>query len=367
MQQEIMGTTETIARQADARQEEMRQGTGRREDPALELPQDIALFQVFDHHDRFGFPGPIYRVTGGHGGEAILICGSRKTALLDCGMAYCGRQTVSNLKRQMEALGREKLDYVLLSHSHYDHIGALPYILRAYPDAEVFGSSHCARILRRHSAHALMRELGEKARDLYVPGSTEEIPIDGLRVDHVLLDGDSLFLGGGGCRTEAEQIVAYETGGHTQCSMSFLVKPLDLLFASESTGIIESGVCSLSEGRGYIHTPILKTFNQALQSMKKCRDLHPSHLCLPHFGMVPDSFIEQYWEDFSVECENRVRFVRQLKEAGLSDEEMLEKYADRYWTKYKAMEQPKEAFMLNSKNILKAVLNEIERRDQDGI
>lgn len=335
----------------------------------VDLPQDIALFQVFDDHDRFGFPGPVYRVTGGHGGEALLICGSEKTALLDCGMAYCGQQTVSNLIRRMSSLGREKLDYILLSHSHYDHIGALPHVLKAYPGAQVCGSQHCADILGRPGAHALMKELGEKARDLYVPGSTEEIPIEGLHVDRVLRDGDCIQLGHGstGDKDSADRIIAYETGGHTKCSMSFMIEPLGLLFASESTGIIEGGVCSLSEGKGYIHTPILKDFSQALKSMEKCRDLHPAHLCLPHFGMVPDRFIEKYWDDFSVECENRVKFVRQLKEAGLSDEEMLEKYADRYWTPYKAMEQPKEAFMLNSKNILKAVLNEIDRRDHHGI
>ena len=76
-------------------------------------------------YDRFAFPEGIRRVTAGRGGEAILILGEERTALLDCGMAYCGSRMVENLRRELD--GR-KLDYVLLSHSHKEHNGELPYV-----------------------------------------------------------------------------------------------------------------------------------------------------------------------------------------------------------------------------------------------
>ena len=64
---------------------------------SLKIPDQIHLFERFGpDHNRFSFPGPVYRVTGGHGGEALLIAGSDKTALIDCGMAYCGQETVKN-------------------------------------------------------------------------------------------------------------------------------------------------------------------------------------------------------------------------------------------------------------------------------
>ena len=79
------------------------------------------IFNVFgDEFDRFGFPADVYRVTAGFGGEALLIVGSEKTALLDCGMAYCGSRMVEKLARRLAENGREKLDYIILSHSHYD-------------------------------------------------------------------------------------------------------------------------------------------------------------------------------------------------------------------------------------------------------
>ena len=326
----------------------------------VDLPTDIPLFDIFDGFDRFAFPGPIYRVTGGHGGEALLICGSEKCALLDCGMAYCADATLENLMNRLSALGRERPDYILLSHSHYDHIGALPWIREAFPGAVVCGSEHCAEILGRPGAHSLMKELGEHALQLYEPGSTKQIRVDGLGVDRVLRDGDVISLG-------KETITAYETKGHTDCSMSFLLEPLSLLFTSESTGIIEGRPEGTIDGRGYIHTPVLKDFYQAHQSAEKCRKLGAKHVCLPHFGMVPPDMLENYWDDFETECESKMDFTRKLRDGGLSDEEMLQRYADRYWTGAKQQEQPKEAFLLNSKYILKALLREIERRESNGI
>ena len=88
--------------------------------------------------DRFSFPDFIDRMTAGIGGESLLIRGENRVALYDTGMAYCGGQLVENVR---EALGGGRLDYVILSHSHYDHIGALPDVIRAFPEAVVAGGA----------------------------------------------------------------------------------------------------------------------------------------------------------------------------------------------------------------------------------
>ena len=87
-----------------------------------EMKHDSEAFQNFDSYDRFAYPDDIVRVTAGFGGEALLVFGSEKTALYDCGMAYCHDQLLKNISAALQARGRERLDYVLLSHTHYDHL-----------------------------------------------------------------------------------------------------------------------------------------------------------------------------------------------------------------------------------------------------
>ena len=326
----------------------------------LNTPNEVLLFDRFgDDHDRFSFPGHVYRVTGGHGGEAILILGRGNNVLIDCGMAYSAHITIENIKKVLadEAVIKDsrcrqgKLDYILLSHSHYDHMGALPYILEEFPEAKVLAGAHCAKVLEREGAKKLIKELGETARDLYDPGSRMEIIAEGIHVDEVLEEGSCLYIGEKG--DEAEYIKAIETPGHTNCSMSFLIMPMGLLFSSESTGILE--------GEDYVHTPCLKSFIQGIASAEKCRAIDARHLCLPHFGMVPDSFIPEFWDMFIKECGSKTDFISRLENEGLSQDEILSRYVERYWTPIKEEEQPKEAFEINSGHIVKSLMNELDQ------
>lgn len=312
------------------------------------MKDDIEIFNVFgDGFDRFAFPGKQYRVTAGRGGEAILIIGSEKTAIIDCGMAYCGGDVVKNIKGKLAEEGRKTLDFAFLTHSHYDHMGALPYIRRAFPEVIVYGSTHCQEILQRPNAKVLMKKLGTAARDLYRPDSKEEIPVDDLAVDIALKDGDMVSLGN-------ETIQAIEAKGHTDCSMAYALEPDGILFTSESTGIVEAGLA--------INTPILKSFADAMTSLEKCRGYGAKYICLPHFGLIPQDFNEEYWMQFQQGCEDRIQMVRGMKKEGLDADQMLERYRDRYWDPIMEQEQPIEAFLINAKNIIKAALRALDEK-----
>ena len=302
-------------------------------------------FSVFEDFDRFEFPAEyIYRVTAGKGGEAIMIAGRDKTALIDCGMAFCGREMVANVKSVLETLGKTSLDYVFLSHSHYDHMGALPYITEAFPDAVIYGSAKAQSILSKESARKLMKELGTSAQKMYAPENTEEIPVEGLKVDTVIYDGDEIDLGD-------MQIIALETKGHTDCSMSFALEPLSLLFTSETTGILIN--------KEFLHTPILKNFDDAKVSLEKCKGYGAKYICLPHFGMLPEYFNDEYWAMLEKFYYEKRAYIKGLYEAGESEEEILAKYSEKYWHPEMAEEQPREAYLINCKDIVKAVLNSV--------
>lgn len=294
-------------------------------------------FISFEGYDRFDFPEPIRRVTAGHGGEALLILGSEKTALYDCGMAYCWKQMLENLEKSLE--GRT-LDYVLVSHTHYDHIGALPYLRERYPEAVVFGAEHAARVFERHGARKIMKRLGEEAMREYC-GDEVEIKTQGLSVDVIVREGERIDLGDRYFRV-------IETPGHTDCSLSFLLEPDGILFASESTGVLLTPEI--------IHTPMLKSYEDCMDSAKKCADLKPKFIVIPHYGVIPGFFNEKYWQLFNSCAQEKCEFIKTLHDEGLSGEEILGRYADHYWDDIRANEQPWAAYMMNAENIVKTIL-----------
>ena len=67
-----------------------------------------------------------YHFVSGHtAGNSQLILGRENAILIDCSLPFCAEETIKKLKA---ALNGRTLDAILLSHSHYDHIAALPQI-----------------------------------------------------------------------------------------------------------------------------------------------------------------------------------------------------------------------------------------------
>ena len=295
-----------------------------------------AFFENFAGHDRTDFPSPLVRVTGGPGGEAILILGSEKTALYDCGMACFADNLIENLKTVLNAEGKT-LDYILLSHTHYDHIGALPYVLQIWPEAQVCGLQKAKEVFAHPNARATMERLGNNAKALYgVEGI--EITAAGMRVDRVLADGDSISLG-------AETITAYETKGHTDCSASYLLSPEKILFTSESTGM---QVTSMR-----VQTSPLKSYDDCFASAARLKTFDVNDLILPHYGRLPSFRNQTYFDDFIKEAELEQHMLEEAIRQGLSDDELLQLHMRRYWSEKRNKAQPFAAYALNTQIIIR--------------
>ena len=58
-----------------------------------------------------------------------LVLDEEKSVLIDCGGKAYARKILDNIK---SILGKRKLDYVILTHRHYDHVGALYEINEVY-------------------------------------------------------------------------------------------------------------------------------------------------------------------------------------------------------------------------------------------
>lgn len=300
-----------------------------------------SIYVDFPEHDRFGYPDNIVRVTAGFGGESLLIFGEEKIALYDCGMAYCHKGLIDNIHNALRDHGREKIDYVLISHTHYDHIGALPYILEEYPDTVVCGAEKSKSVFKSEGARKTMKRLGEAARDIFT-GSGEPITTDGLRVDRIVKDGDEISLGNN------QYIRVLETKGHTDCSLTFVLEPDSIMFACESTGVLRNPEL--------MHTAVLKNFNDTLESADKCAAYGAKHVIGPHYGIVPDSFVDEYFRLYKSSAIEERDYILYWYDRGLSFGELMAKYEEKYWSPERGKAQPKPAFMENAKYTIKHIV-----------
>jgi len=102
------------------------------------------------------------------GANAYYIEARGKRLVLDCGMhpKFEGDEALPNLK----ALLDRQLDAIIISHSHQDHIGTLPVLMRRQPHARVFMTEATAEIgntLVHNSVNVMTRQREELGTTLY--------------------------------------------------------------------------------------------------------------------------------------------------------------------------------------------------------
>jgi flavorubredoxin len=75
--------------------------------------------------------------------NAYLIQGSEKTALLDT----VDPAKEDELLKNLDSLGVKQIDYIVAHHAEQDHSGAIPAVLKKYPQARVVTNPKCKSML----------------------------------------------------------------------------------------------------------------------------------------------------------------------------------------------------------------------------
>ncbi len=138
---------------------------------------------------------------------------------------------------QIKSLGidRKKIKYIVLTHTHPDHIGAVPHFQSAWPHIKLLVSSPGAKILGRTELFKQFQliDLGiaqlMKAKE-EVGALPESIKDYVFKVDSVVKEGDRIDLGAG--------IVwhIYDTPGHSPCHITLFEEKEKTLALGDVTG-----------------------------------------------------------------------------------------------------------------------------------
>ncbi|HNY64832.1 MAG TPA: MBL fold metallo-hydrolase [Deltaproteobacteria bacterium] len=263
-----------------------------------------------------------------------VIKGGSRNLMIEAGLNLLGPLYLQSLG---EILGSpERLDYLFVTHSHYDHLGAVPFLKRAIPGLALGAHERVAGLMRKESVLGLMNRLSEVQRPLFgdIAGD-EDLAIGPVEFGLNLRDGDVIDLGGLTCRV-------YEVPGHTKDSLAFYIPELGTLFSGEAAGVpqgpegMEPQVCFLT------------SYDDYLASLEKIIAIAPKVLCTGHGWILTDEDANAFLRD-SLEATSAYRALieRHLQEADGDTELAIETIARAEYDEKGTIYQERNAYITN--------------------
>jgi len=271
--------------------------------------------------------------------EGQLVIGEEKTALFDCGMAFCAAETIRNVRN---ALAGRTLDYIFFTHTHYDHIGALPFLLKVWPCAHVVTSAAGAAVLLKDTPRRVIRELSINAAKTLGAALDFEYSDDLFKADIIVNEGNVIQLG-------ALSVEVLETPGHTRDSLCYFIPELELLILNETPGVLMPD--------GTMYPCYLTSYSDTINSIEKCRRMPYKFLALPHRGIADDEDADGFFDRALTANSICHDFIIDMKEKKYSEEKMLDLFFEKYGSETLLKYQPKEAFIANARATIACTIN----------
>lgn len=274
------------------------------------------------------------------GDSAFLIDDGETAILYDSGFAFTGFQVADNIQ---SVLGKRKLNYIFLTHSHYDHALGSVYAKEYWPEAKVVAGEYAVKIFDKPSAKAVMRDLDYKFAQTCGVKKYDDL-IDKLSVDISVKEGDVIHAG-------AMDFTVINLPGHTRCSIGFYLKEKELLLSSETLGVFD--------GDKIIVPSYLVGYQMTLDSIAKARSLPIKNILLPHLGLVDEEKTRFYLEHAEKSSKDTAEGILAILDAGGSEADAMQYMKDRFYHGYVQSIYPIDAMELNTSIMIKLLLKEL--------
>ncbi len=274
------------------------------------------------------------------GDAAFLIDSGATSILYDTGFGFTGYAVAENVK---SCLGERKLDYIFLTHSHYDHALGSAYILRRYPDAKVVAGRYAADIFKRDGAKRTMKELDSKFAEKCSITDYEFLG-DELKVDIAVNDGDIIHAGD-------MEFRVISLPGHTRCCVGFYCEKEGLLLSNETLGVYD--------GDKTILPAFLVSFADTISSIEKIEKLDIKCILAPHFGLLDKTQTEYFLKNMKSSAQNIADDILGSIRAGCSDKETVARFKNKYWHGNIKEAYPEDAINLNTSIMVRLLRSEL--------
>jgi glyoxylase-like metal-dependent hydrolase (beta-lactamase superfamily II) len=236
-----------------------------------------------------------------------LLQGSKSSAIISGGMNYI----IPEVLRQFREFGidEENIAHIIILHTHFDHVGVIPFFKRRRPHLTVYASQKAGEVIANPKAIAVMNQYSNLVTKKVIGEKNDLALFDWMWRDDIggerLSEGQAIDLGD-------LNIKILETPGHSSCSISAYVPQLQALFPSDAAAIPYKDEMLITANTNFT------LYQQSLEKMAK---LNVKILGADHYAHVIDAEAANYIRDSIAEaqaCRNMLEDV--LRKEGSVDQ-----------------------------------------------
>jgi len=200
-----------------------------------------------------------------------LLEGKDGSMIMSGGMSYIIPDILEQIK-EFE-IDESRINKVLILHSHFDHVGIIPFFKRRNPHIEVFGSERAWELLKMEKAIVTINEFSRnvtKRMNREETYSTYDLEWrDDIR-GSIVREGETIDLGD-------LTVSVFETPGHSSCCIAAYVPALKTLFPTDGGGIPFDETIITSGN---------SNFTKYQESLERLKPLEVDYYCADHYGYV---------------------------------------------------------------------------------
>ncbi len=208
----------------------------------------------------------------GYETSGVYLLEGRTGSIIISGGVSCIAPAVMQ-QMKINQIDESRITKILILHSHFDHVGIVPYLRRSHPNIDIYASERAWEILSMPKAIETINAFNQSVTERMGMAETcSDYDLDwrddisGIAVH----EGDEIDLGD-------MKLQIFETPGHSSCSITAYEPGIKALFPSDGGGIPFEKIIITSGN---------SNFSKFQNSLERLKDFEVAYYCADHYGYV---------------------------------------------------------------------------------